>query len=426
MSKKEKTTLMPKLRFPEFKAKDDIVFRNGNLIFEPISNKNHNSDLPILAITQEYGAIPRNHIDYNVSVTEKSLESYKIVEIGDFIISLRSFQGGIEYSMFHGICSPAYIILRKKVDIVDQYYKHYFKTNRFIQDLNKDLEGIRDGKMVSYSQFSSILIPKPDKKEQQKIADCLSSTDDLITVEAKKLDALKRHKKGLMQKLFPAEGKTLPQWRFPEFVDDWNNVSLIDIVDKKIKWSFTGGPFGSNLKSSDYTNDGIRVIQLQNIGDGKFINNYSIFTSKKKADELLSCNIYPNEIIMSKMGDPVGRACIVPNVHSRYLMCSDGIRIVVNKDIYNLYFIYSLINSSTFRSIIENNSTGSTRKRIALDSLKNLQMTVPKIEEQEKIADCLSSLDKLISAQVEKIEALKFHKKGLTQGLFPFILEVSK
>ena len=96
-----KTALAPRLRFPEFAINSEINFETGDAIFEPISNKNHNSDLPVLAITQEHGAIPRDQIDYNVSVTDKSLESYKVVEIGDFIISLRSFQGGIEYSLYH-------------------------------------------------------------------------------------------------------------------------------------------------------------------------------------------------------------------------------------------------------------------------------------------------------------------------------------
>jgi type I restriction enzyme S subunit len=423
-----KTALMPRLRFQECTINGAINFETGDVIFEPISNKNHNSDLPVLAITQEHGAIPRDQIDYNVSVTDKSLESYKVVEIGDFIISLRSFQGGIEYSLYHGICSPAYIILRKRVPIVEQYYKYYFKTGRFIQDLNKDLEGIRDGKMVSYSQFSAIMLPKPDRKEQQKIADCLSSLEDLITAEDNKLEALRAHKKGLMQKLFPSEGKTLPEWRFPEYRNsgEWKAISLIDVTDRNKKWSFSGGPFGSNLKASDYTSDGIRVIQLQNIGDGKFIDTYKIFTSERKADDLLSCNIYPNEIIISKMGDPVGRACLIPDTYARYLMCSDGIRLVVDENDYVKYFIYSLLNSTAFRSTIEDNSTGSTRKRIGLDVLKNLTMFVPKKPEQQKIADCLSSLDDLIAEEDKKLEALKTHKKGLMQGIFPSIEEVGE
>lgn len=213
----------------------------------------------------------------------------------------------------------------------------------------------------------------------------------------------------------------VPKLRFPEFRDsrEWDKIKLIDTADKKKKWSFTGGPFGSNLKSSDYTNTGVRVIQLQNIGDAKFVDNYKIFTSDKKADELLSCNIYPGDIILSKMGDPVGRASLIPNKHSRYVMCSDGIRLVVNEDLYNKYFIYSLINSHQFRSTIENNSTGSTRKRISLDVLKNLPMPVPHKHEQQKIADCLSSLDEIITLEDEKHQAYIHHKKGLMQKLFP-------
>ena len=107
--------MVPELRFPEFRGVGEWHYKNGDKVFNQISNKNHNSDLPLLAITQEHGAIPRNEIEYSVIVTDKSVESYKVVDVGDFIISLRSFQGGIEYSNYKGICSPAYIILRKKM-----------------------------------------------------------------------------------------------------------------------------------------------------------------------------------------------------------------------------------------------------------------------------------------------------------------------
>ena len=183
--------LVPKLRFPEFRDAGEWKYSKGDVIFDQITNKNHASDLPILAVTQEYGAIPRDQIDYHVSVTDKSVESYKVVEIGDFIISLRSFQGGIEYSSYKGLCSPAYVILRKKMDASALYFKHYFKSNILIANLNKDIEGVRDGKMVSYKQFSDLLLPVPCHKEQQKIASCLSSIDDLITAQTQKVEALK-------------------------------------------------------------------------------------------------------------------------------------------------------------------------------------------------------------------------------------------
>ena len=190
-----------------FKAEDgsdypEWEFVNGDDLFVNVTNKNHNSELPILAITQDKGAIPRDMIDYNVIATEKSIEGYKVVEVGDFIISLRTFQGGIEYSNYNGICSPAYIILKPVEKIVDNFYKYYFKTDGYIVELNRKLEGIRDGKMVSYKQFSEIKILKPSLYEQQKIADFLSAIDEKIENSEKVLEKLQSWKKGLLQQMF--------------------------------------------------------------------------------------------------------------------------------------------------------------------------------------------------------------------------------
>lgn len=182
--------------FPEWEEK------GGNYMFESISDKNHNSDLPILAITQEFGAIPRDLIDYNVTVTDKSVEGYKVVQIGDFIISLRSFQGGIEYSSYKGICSPAYIILRPIIEIDDRFYKYFFKTDFYIKLLNKNLEGIRDGKMISFKYFSEISLPYPSLLEQTKIANFLSAIDDKIAQTTLQIEKMQLWEKGLLQQLF--------------------------------------------------------------------------------------------------------------------------------------------------------------------------------------------------------------------------------
>lgn len=193
---------IPALRFPGFSGEWQFV--NGDELFRPISNKNHNSDLPILALTQDQGAVPREMINYNVVVSDKSVAGYKVVEVDDFIISLRSFQGGIEYSRYKGLCSPAYIVIRK-IDktLSSDFYRIYFKSFNFIQDLNRNLEGIRDGKMISYQQFSEIKLPLPSVAEQTVIANCISSLENVILLESQKLDSLKEHKKGLMQQFFP-------------------------------------------------------------------------------------------------------------------------------------------------------------------------------------------------------------------------------
>jgi type I restriction enzyme S subunit len=182
--------------FPEWEL------RNGGDLFFSTSNKTHNSDLPILAITQDQGAVPRDSIDYQISVTDKSVESYKVVEIGDFIISLRSFQGGIEYSNFYGICSPAYIILKSKREVENLFYKYYFKTPGYIKLLNKKLEGIRDGKMISYNYFSEITLPYPSVEEQTKIANMLLHFDQKIELEKRILKEYENEKQYLLQNLF--------------------------------------------------------------------------------------------------------------------------------------------------------------------------------------------------------------------------------
>jgi type I restriction enzyme S subunit len=204
-----KKGVMQKIFSQEIRFKDDNgqefpkwEKKTGDALFETVSNKNHNSDLPILAITQEHGAIPRDMIDYYITVSEQSVESYKVVEKGDFIISLRSFQGGIEYSEYKGICSPAYIILRATQRIDHRYFKYYFKTGKYITDLNRKLEGIRDGKMISFRYFSEIKINVPSLPEQTKIANFLSAIDDKINHTINQIEKAEVWKKGLMQQMF--------------------------------------------------------------------------------------------------------------------------------------------------------------------------------------------------------------------------------
>ncbi|MBU3631141.1 restriction endonuclease subunit S [Polynucleobacter sp. AP-Melu-500A-A1] len=198
----------------------------------------------------------------------------------------------------------------------------------------------------------------------------------------------------------------------------WDVANLSDVADPRIRWSFTGGPFGSNLKSSDYVARGVRIIQLQNIGDGNFKNDYEIFTSPEKADELISCNIYPGEIILSKMGDPVARACIIPPIHDRYLMCSDGIRLAVDQNKFDTYFVFTQINAESFRKSAANAGTGSTRKRIGLTELRALQLLCPPIQEQRAIALTLRDVDTLL----DSLHSLIGKKTNLKQAAMQQLL----
>lgn len=413
MSGNEKKLLVPRLRFPEYRAEDGWGSEFGNMIFDQISNKDHNSDLPVLAITQEQGAIPREMIDYHVSVTDKSLESYKVVEVGDFIISLRSFQGGIEFSRYRGICSPAYVILRLRHGHSEDYFRHYLKTDRFIAQMIKNLEGLRDGKMISYKQFSELELPTPPRDEQQKIADCLSSLDDLIAAETYKLDTLKTHKKGLMQQLFPREGETVPGLRFPEFREagEWKETLFGKLVVK----SFYG-------TSSSTSNTGkYPVLRMGNMVDGalSFSNLAYIDLDEKSFAKI---RLAPGDILLNRTNSPdlVGKVSIfdqdIECITASYIVTYRLDRAQVVPEFCNL-----ILNTPRCQRKIRALARPSiSQANINPTAFKNeLTVALPNIEEQRRIVSCFSDIDERISSQIKKIELLKVQKTGLMQQLFP-------
>jgi len=280
----------------------------------------------------------------------------------------------------------------------------------------RDLSNAGGQENLSAGLIKQIKITFPSLTEQTKIANFLTAIDEKISQLTQKHDLLTQYKKGVMQQIFSQKLRFKDEdgREFPE----WEETILGKVADPAIRWSLTGGPFGSNLKAEDYTGNGIRIIQLQNIGDGTFNDSYKIYTSENKANELLSCNIYPNEIIISKMGDPVARCCIMPSSHDRYLMASDGIRLVVNRSLFNTKYIHDFINYETFRKNALEASTGSTRRRIGLDELKKLLVIYPCLTEQTKIANFLTAIDDKITHTKTQLDAVKQYKKGLLQQLF--------
>jgi type I restriction enzyme S subunit len=140
-------------------------------------------------------------LDGRVTMPTSGTESYKLVEPGDFVVSLRSFQGGLEYSYFKGIVSPAYTILKPKKKIDDEFYKQYFKSNDFIGHLAIAVIGIRDGKQISYDDFCTVRIPYPSPEEQTTIAQVLEAAGKEIQLLKTKTEKLREQKKGLEQVL---------------------------------------------------------------------------------------------------------------------------------------------------------------------------------------------------------------------------------
>ena len=220
--KKTKAGIMPLdwCSEKEYKAKN---------IFKSVTNKKHNGEFQVLSATQDKGVIPRSQVDIDIKFDESNVTGYKKVDCGDFVISLRSFQGGIEYSEFEGLVSPAYTVLKPIVPICDGYYKAYLKTVDYISRLNKGTYGIRDGKQVGFEDFGDMILHYPSLAEQEKIAEILSAQDKLIALKEKLIEEKKRQKKALMQQLLT--GKK----RLPGFSGDWVDVKLGNVFAERVE-----------------------------------------------------------------------------------------------------------------------------------------------------------------------------------------------
>jgi type I restriction enzyme S subunit len=235
------------------------------------------------------------------------------------------------------------------------------------------------------------LLPSP--AEQQKIADCLSSLDELITAETQNLDALKTHKKGLMQQLFPREGETVPRLRFPEFrgAGEWEEMSIEEIAPLQR---------GFDLPSSELQPGTIPVV---------YSNGVQNFHSKAMAKA-------PG--LMTGRSGTIGKLHFVEN--GEYWPHNTSLWVTSFKG--NIpKFVYFLFNSIG----IERFASGSGVPTLNRNDVHGFMSAVPKSPaEQQKVADCLSSFDDIITAQSRRIDSLKTHKQGLTQQLFPVLDEV--
>lgn len=176
-------------------------FPKAKELFQSVSDKDHNGDLAVLSSTQDRGIVPRDEVDIDIKYDACSLVNYKKVSKGNFVISLRSFQGGIEYSTYTGLVSPAYTVLSSRKEISDGYYKQFFKSTDYINRLNVAVYGIRDGKQISYEDFGRLRIPYPPIKEQGAIAEVLSAADREIDLLQQDIEQEKQKKKALMQLL---------------------------------------------------------------------------------------------------------------------------------------------------------------------------------------------------------------------------------
>ena len=412
--------LVPKFRFPEFR--DSEEWKKMPLSELLTETKHRNRDLKysreqVLSVSGEYGCV--NQIEYlGRSYAGVSVKDYHVVETGDIVYTkspLRKNPFGIikENKGKPGIVSTLYAVYRVTDKGNSTYLDHYFSND---YNLNSYLQPIvrkgakNDMKVNNFAVLGGkIFAPKPT--EQQKIADCLTFLAELITAENGKLEAYKIHKTGLMQKLCPVEGETVPEWRFPEFrgKGEWITTTLSSLAKRRterntkniIKRVLTNSAVNGVVDQRDFFE---KDIANQNNLDNYFIVDFGDY-------------VYNPRISKNAPVGPISKNKVAKGIMSPLYTVFEFIDF--KNDFFEQYFQTNCWHKYLFQ--ISNTGARHDRMSVTPNTFMKMPLTYPELPEQQKIADCLTSLDELINAQSRKIEALKIHKKGLMQGLFPSV-----
>lgn len=407
MKQGSKLGLEPKLRFPEFH--DEPAWEEKRLyeISKPVSDKATESDAErILTLSSEYGIVLQSDY-FDKRIAGKNVDRYTKINFNDFVYNDRvtksSAYGTIKRLSQNesGIVSPIYKSFRFEEEENPIFWEWYFESGFHEAQLH-DLvnEGARTGRFnISIESFLSISVWCPNPSEQQKIADCLSSLDDLIAAQNQKLDTLKAHKKGLLQQLFPAEGETLPKLRFPEFRSrpEWERTPLAFLCNMR------AGQYVAAIDISEHYEEGLYPCY-----GGNGLRGYTkTFTHS---------GTYP---LIGRQGALCGNV----NLGKGQFHATEHAVVATPKTRIDVeWLFYNLVNSN-----LNQYATGQAQPGLSVAVLERVNTAVPtNIKEQQKIADCLSSLDERIAVQNKKMDALKSLKKGLMQQLFPSPDEVQE
>ena len=413
--------VIPKLRFPEFQTMLGWSNKPLSKLANRITSKNKSGEITrVFTNSASDGVVDQSDYFDREIANKDNLNGYYIIELGDYVynprISTVAPVGPISKNKIaKGVMSPLYTVFRfHQTD--NDFYEHYFKTNcwhKYMQHVSNS--GARHDRMnITNDDFMAMPVPILSPEEQQKIADCLSSIDELIELQEQKLASLKQHKKGLMQQLFPSHNDlqaskqaskqaiVYPKLRFPQFKDykGWDVVELMNIgyfVKEKIEVL--------NLNPEDY----ISTENLLSDYGGVTISNKLPTTEKVTAFQ-------KNDILISNIRPYLKKVWVADKDGG----ASNDIIVIRAKSNINTSFLSSVIKNDDFINYMMKGAKGLKMPRGDLGLISIFPVAVPSDpKEQQAIADCLSSLDKLINEENEQIGRLKDHKKGLMQQLFP-------
>ncbi len=394
MNKDKINILIPKLRFPEFKETGDWENKTlSEICF--ITNGKSNAQDHI-----ENGKYPL----FDRSEVIKASNTF-IFDTEAVIIPGEGMRFNPKY--FSGkfdLHQRAYVL--KDFISVGLFVYYSMVTNSDLLSLKAVRSTVLSLRLPTLQNFP-IIVPK-GKSEQQKIADCLSSLDDLITAQNQKLEALKVHKKGLMKQLFPAEGETVPKLRFEEFREsgEWEEKSLGTVAN-----IITGST--PSTQNSNYYGGNINFVSPADISERRYI--YKTKTTLTPLGFKLTRRIKANSVLFVCIGSTIGKIA-----QNKFECCTNQqLNSLVPFDGYSSDFLYSALQHNAGRIAL---MAGIQAVPIINKSLfSSVLIVIPGFSEQKKIGECILALDELLNSQSEEINLLKLHKKAMMQQLFPAV-----
>lgn len=252
----------------------------------------------------------------------------------------------------------------------------------------------------------------PAFEEQKKIGDYFRNLDNLITLHQRKLEKLKIIKKSMLENCFPKNGEKVPKIRFSGFSDDWEQRKLSSLCEK-----FTDGDW---IESEDQSDSGVRLIQTGNVGVTEYLDkaNNKKWISDETFDRLHCEEVLPGDILISRLPEPAGRACIMPFLGTKMITAVDCTIVRTSPDVSNKFFV-QFLSSQPYFNEVNTCLAGGTRQRISRSNLANFMVPIPsEKDEQDAIGSVFESIDHLITLHQSKLEKLKMIKKSMLETMF--------
>lgn len=402
---------VPEIRFKEFA--EDWENTDASIIFKTYFDKNH-PDLPVLSASQEYGMIIREDVGFKVQHNKESEAGYKRVLPGQFVIHLRSFQGGFAHSDVEGITSPAYTIIefRDKSQQDDIFWKYVLTSKEFIKRLETVTYGIRDGRSISFEDFSELGFNVPDIKEQCKIGKTLTVIDTLIRKLEQKLEKLRNIKQSLLNQMFVNvnRGGYAPLIRFNGYNNKWIMLTLNDISERITRKN-------TNNESS---------LPLTVSAQYGLINQNDFFNSRIASKDVSGYYLIKNgEFAYNKSssdGYPFGAVKRLDR-YKMGVLSTLYIIFALNKDKIDSDFLSIFFETDKWYEHISQRAAEGARNHgllnISSEDFLDLKILTPKSKkEQNLIAGYVSALDRLVEGTSSKLTKLRTMKQSLLQKMF--------